>query len=774
MFADTGNNGDGGDISIETGNLIVRDGAQVETNTFGQGAGGAGGNLTVNAANSIQLIGSSTDGKISSLFTQTGNLGKAGNISLETGKLTISNGAQVSSSTSGQGAGGNLTVNAADSIQLIGISTNNQFRSSLFTQTGNNGKVGNIKIETGNLSVRDGAQISSITSGQGAGGNITVHATDSIQLIGNPANGSISSLFTQTGNNGDGGNLRIETGNLIVRNGAQVSSGTSGAGAGGNLTVKADSIELIGSSTQGRSGLFAQSEDFGKAGNLRIETGSLIVSDGAQVSSGTNGQGAGGNLTVKADSIELIGSSTQGRSGLFAQSENLGDGGNISIETGNLIVRNGAQVSSSTLGQEERASGGNINVKADSIELIGSSADGRSGLFAETRNNGNAGNISIDTGNLSVREGALVSSSTSGRGAGGKLIVNADSIELIGSSADGRSGLFAETRNNGNAGNISIVTGNLSIRDGALISSQSTETATENAGSIDIKTRSLSLTNNGDITVEERRTNVDNRATQPGGSINIKTNSLSSDRGIISAETASTNGGNIDLDVQDLLLLRNNSRISATAGTARTADARGKGGNIDITAKFIFAVPIENSDITANAVRGDGGEVNITAQGIFGIEFREILTSLSDITASSEFGLAGTVQIDAPDTDPSRRVVNLPTLTVEPEVVQACTPSEGQQSEFVITGRGGLPPSASEAIGTDATGIGWVTATESESRNTSVVSQAEENKHSRDDNRIIEAQGWVVGSDGKVTLTAQAPTVTPHIPWLPSSSCQGS
>jgi large exoprotein involved in heme utilization and adhesion len=357
-------------------------------------------------------------------------------------------------------------------------------------------------------------------------------------------------------------------------------------------------------------------------------------------------------------------------------------------------------------------------------------------------------------------------------------VIATDSVRVFGESADGfTSGLFTSTNNRGDAGRLRIDTGNLIVSDGAEVGSSSlSEGEGGNAGDIDIKTRSLSVTNDARITVEERRTRVDNQETEQVGNINIKTNSFTLDRGIISAETASTDGGNIFLDVRDSLLMRNGSRISTTAGTAQ---AGGNGGNIDINSQFIIAVPIEDSNIEANAFEGRGGNINITTQGIFGIDFRESQTPLSDITASSEFGLAGTVQIDAPDTNPSRRVVNLPTLTVEAEIVQACTPRDTQESEFVITGRGGLPPSASEAIGTDAIGIDWVTlnpqrATESESRTTSVATEAQENAQSPDEERIIEAQGLVVGSDGKVILTAQAPTVTPHIPWLPNDSCKDS
>lgn len=65
----------------------------------------------------------------------------------------------------------------------------------------------------------------------------------------------------------------------------------------------------------------------------------------------------------------------------------------------------------------------------------------------------------------------------------------------------------------------------------------------------------------------------------------------------------------------DLLLMRDNSQISTSAGTAR---AGGDGGNIDINAQLVAAT--ENSDIRANAFEGKGGNIDIDASSVFGFE----------------------------------------------------------------------------------------------------------------------------------------------------------
>jgi large exoprotein involved in heme utilization and adhesion len=196
------------------------------------------------------------------------------------------------------------------------------------------------------------------------------------------------------------------------------------------------------------------------------------------------------------------------------------------------------------------------------------------------------------------------------------------------------------------------------------------------------------------------------------------------DRGSITAETGSTQGGNITLEVSDLLLLRRNSTISATAGTAQ---AGGDGGNITINLPngFIVGVKGENSDITANAFTGSGGRVNITAQGIYGLEFRPSLTPFSDITASSTFGVSGVVTLNTPNVDPNRGLVPLPVdLTdVSRLLVQNCPTGDAlakPPNEFIITGRGGLPPTPSEAMHRDAIQVDLVTT---DASNSPVVSQ---------------------------------------------------
>jgi large exoprotein involved in heme utilization and adhesion len=125
---------------------------------------------------------------------------------------------------------------------------------------------------------------------------------------------------------------------------------------------------------------------------------------------------------------------------------------------------------------------------------------------------------------------------------------------------------------------------------------------------------------------------------------------------------------------------------------------------------LIVAIPKENSDIRADSVNARGGNVMIDTSGLFGIEFRDRNTSLSHITAtraSSE--LSGTVEVNVQDADPTRVLAELPTDASDASdaIAQGCRDVQG--SSFVVTGRGGLPPTPEQSLGDDPRWRDWRT-----------------------------------------------------------------
>jgi large exoprotein involved in heme utilization and adhesion len=279
--------------------------------------------------------------------------------------------------------------------------------------------------------------------------------------------------------------------------------------------------------------------------------------------------------------------------------------------------------------------------------------------------------------------------------------------------------------------------------------------------------------NTGRLSVTDgAKVDVSHEGTASAGTLRINANSILLDRGgTITAATASGEGGNINLNVRDVLLLRNNSSITASAA------GTGNGGNIRINTALLVAIPNENSDIRANSVNVRGGNVTINTSGLFGIQFRPQDTPSSDITAtgaSSE--LSGTVEINVQDVDPTRGLTQLPTEVVDASgtISQGCRDSQG--SSFVVTGHGGLPPTPQQALGDDPRWRDWRTPAgvshqpNAPGNGTLPPSAKPPNTKSA----LVEATGWVIKPDGKVILTASAPHVTSPNRWAQPINCDGS
>lgn len=108
-------------------------------------------------------------------------------------------------------------------------------------------------------------------------------------------------------------------------------------------------------------------------------------------------------------------------------------------------------------------------------------------------------------------------------------------------------------------------------------------------------------------------------------------------------------------------------------------------------------------------------------------------------------------------------------------------------SEFVITGRGGLPPNPTEVTRSDLVlaDLGTPIIYKSEGKGDlggspdlvkpdRVSKGVSINATNSESTTVVKAVGWVIGSKGEVILTATALSVTPDIPWLKPTSCNGS
>jgi filamentous hemagglutinin family protein len=763
IVADVGN---GGNIRIDTRQFFLED--SIVSNSTPADSSNAG-TLIVNASESVDVSATSVDGRVVldnpflssnvrlpvGLFTApVGGAGRSsGELRITTGRLTVQGGARLSVGTDNQTRGGDLNINASDLVELIGTAPDGS-PTVVASGTQGIGASGDVTIETRRLVVRDGAIASAGTSSQGQGGRLTVRAWEFVELLGT-ANVTItdssliniigtsvsqfigvrplpSGLITGTAGEGRSGDLTIDTGRLVIRGGAQASTSTGGLGNGGELQVIAPEIELSGVSPDGyfSSGLVIESRSAGNAGSLKINTDTMILRDGGQVLASTSGEGDAGTLEVNAaNSVQVIGTSANGTpSSLFFDTSGSGNAGILSITTGQLQVQNGGRVSAGTTSTGQ---GGKLTVNArEFVEVSGTSTDGQtpSRLFFDTSNAGDAGELRITTPALRIWEGGQVSARTSGAGQGGVLEVRAsDIVDVRGTSGQFRSGLYFDTSSTANARGISIETGRLELQDGGQINISGTGAGA--AGDLEVEADSIFLNRQGRLT----------------------------------ASSTSGEGGNIRLRVRDSILMRDNSEITTEASGS------GNGGNIDIEAGgVILAILSENSDVVANAFQGQGGNIFATASGVYGFRrFEKRRTPESDFTASSQLGIDGVVDIDVRN---EPEAVPLEESIVNAEIIQSCQEITGDnQSEFIITGRGGLPDNPESSLNHDAVWTDWRNPN---GANPIPPQESVDTQSHHPQLPLVEANRWEINSQGQVVLIATNPN--PHHPTLIPSQCDVS
>ncbi|MCT7964096.1 filamentous hemagglutinin N-terminal domain-containing protein [Laspinema sp. D1] len=689
----------GGEVILNNGNIGALEGkielGSVVNGTVNLAPTETGFSLSyqgVEQFGNIQFVNNSVvdASSVPPMFTNTP--GGGGAIQVRGDRLIVKN-SSISSLTSGSTPGQDVTIQARE-IEISGfveippppnIPQNGQLppppAAGVFSQTDGVGNAGNLRVDADRLTLRNGGQISTTTLAAGNGGNLEITARDieisSISPFGSPSvivtgvQQIPDAPFLATGNAGD---LTIRSDRLTMQEGASISTSTSGSGNAGSLTIENTGLLEVnggfatpdGQILPTRIDALVAPMATGEAGNITIKTGGLTVSDRAEITALTTGTSPGGN---------------------------------ISINTRNLTVLGGGQISVLTVGSGR---GGILNLNvSETLELLGTDREGfPSSAVSQSRQDprvpvsqlGDAGDITVSADRVIVGDGAAISADTFGNGQGGSVIINADSVEVTGRSAIAPTQQLPSQDPDGFLpSRITVIT-----------------TGTGNAGSLSIATEQLNIEEQAKVAVDA------SLGGGAAGNLLVISPEVRLNTGRLTAETASGEGGNIIVE-SDNIFLRRQSELSTTAGTA---DLAGNGGNININTDIIAA--LENSDISANAFDGSGGVINITAEGIFGLEARSReelenildadltqfdpsidLPDTSDITAISRTDptLSGQVALNTPDIDPSRGTVDL-----EDEIVDVASLIDRdpcrivQNSEFVETGKGGIPPSPTDTL----------------------------------------------------------------------------
>ena len=344
LFTTTFNSGNAGSIAIETGQLSVTDGAVVSPSTFGAGNSG---DLIVRASDSVIVARQRSDSPLNTtLVTNSiGGTGRAGNIEINTGSLRVEAGARIYSSSGlylggrliAGGPGGNITVNAKDSVFVISPAADSiPSPSAIAAGTVGSDKGGDVTLNARRLIVRDGGAILASTLGAGAGGNVTVTASESVEIAGTTTEGFPSAIVTGSGDlptltlfglepaSGVAGSLSIATGLFSVRDGALVSVKSYGTGAAGSINVVADSIALNTKAT------IDGTTESGIGGNINLRARDIQLRDNSRITTDARA-GEGGNITLNSDI--LVG---QNNSDITANAKSA-EGGRVIVNVPNIL-----------------------------------------------------------------------------------------------------------------------------------------------------------------------------------------------------------------------------------------------------------------------------------------------------------------------------------------------------------------------------------------------------------------------------------------------------
>ncbi|ALF53862.1 filamentous hemagglutinin [Nostoc piscinale CENA21] len=525
------------------------------------------------------------------------------------------------------------------------------------------------------------------------------------------------------------GAVQLQGRNINFTDGSLIFSKNYGNLPSGDIHLQAsEAIAIIGTTPDAKIRSWIRSEALGTgtSANISIITPFLTLQEGSAINTVTFGSANSGNIQIKAADIEVSGFSPLNPTGVTSIATSTygkGTAGNLLIDGNNLLVSEGASLSSVTFG---RGSSGQVIVRNQNTTVMGENPSGLySSISLTSFATGNTQDLIIDTGKLQILNGGSIGSSVFFQGNAGNVQINArEAIAISGSSSNNNSNI------NSSAVRLSPQLRQLFVLPDIL---------TANAGNVSINTPKLTLTDNGTVSVTSQ-------GTGNAGNLHINADQIQlKNQALIQAQTESGNGGDINLQVGSLLLMRDRSKITATAG------GTGNGGNININAPII--VGLEDSDIIANAVRGRGGNIQIITQGIIGLEYRPQLTPENDITASSQFGVNGTVQVNNVGVDPNSGLVELPANVSDPsqQIASGCADTNG--SSFVATGRGGVPQNPTQEVRSDRT---WSDTRDISAFHTPKPAQTQIPKSPE---TLVQATGVYRRNDGTIELVANKSSI---------------
>lgn len=742
-----------GHILLEADNITIEDGGMVTAETASITRIEKTGSIQIQAEENLVISGTAVRTEFppnllpqntlnprtvvpSALRAQTKGVNRGGDIQISAKNVFVTGGGLITNgAVSGEGAGGKIHLDVADTVRVAGayefVDKNRTiFRSEISSGTQGPGHGGEITITAKNVGLLDGAMIASTTSGRGSGnaGRVNITAEENVSLSGfvsvkDPENNNtsktqeISTRITAFARElsdrkddlplGSAGDISITAKNVVMRDGAEIiapsSSGTNEAienlisnmpeehrPRAGNITVKADTIIVSGARTVGGSGKFGwvptsiRAGAVGPAGtgNVSLEANTIVISDGANISAETQSQTPGvqrGNVTITAhDSLTLSG----------------------------YLIR--TEFPENPIGSDPFPDANGRTIRSTSI-------------VARTSGTNQAGDIILSAKNLAITQGARIANGTlnhqlENAGAGGKIILAAENTIISGMApfpdAIGRplpSIISSSTDGAGDAGQIEVISKTMEIKSGGQISASSIprENAIGSGAGGNIQVVATEHFRAEGVGILERtrvvRSGIFSSTDGPGLGGNLQVTSpvieLKNGAAIGASTTGTGNAGDIHLSASDSILLDKTSvtteagsavggnikltadnRIDVTNSqvTSRVKEGSGSAGSINFDPDFIV---LKNSQVLSTAVSGSGGDITLTAN------LAIVMDPFTFLDARSQFGGSGRVNIQAPIQFLSSTIVPLPQNLVPVTTLYGskCMAEKGRFSSFVDT-----------------------------------------------------------------------------------------
>ena len=269
--------------------------------------------------------------------TSTGWEGNAGSIIGNVGTLSVLDGGQIRSRSGvefldgsiavGPGAAGSVMFTATDTITVSGAN------STVSTTTFGDGAGGSVTLTAAQVNLQDGGQVASdsggllgggLVVGSGRAGTVTINATGANTLT---ISGAGSGVSTSTLGAGDGGDIILNSaGDVMILNGGSVTADSlGGAGLTGTIDITAGNSIIM---ENGTISTRAQTSD---GGNIKLTAPSFVRLDGSTITTSVeSGIGGGGNITIDPQFVIVNNSS------IIANAFG-GPGGNITIIAENFL-----------------------------------------------------------------------------------------------------------------------------------------------------------------------------------------------------------------------------------------------------------------------------------------------------------------------------------------------------------------------------------------------------------------------------------------------------